>query len=223
MKIDLINKLKIRMVDIAQRALSLVFGCTSRTAEYRFVFKHLPPIGSTVLDVGCSESLLPLKLAKKGYKVYAIDTRRYQERHPNLIFIQEDIISTSFPNEFFDCVTAVSTIEHIGLGLYGDPVHETADTKAVQEISRILKPNGKLILTTPFAAEYKLASYAGGLERYYDSSTLQTLLQGFKVQTQEFFVAKSRFNWVNVPKEQAKSSDLKYHANVALILIKENK
>ena len=200
-----------------------MFGCTSRTAEYRFVFKHLPPVGCTLLDVGSADSLLPLKLAERGYKVHALDTRKYWGHHANLVFVQGDIVSTSFPDGSFDCVTAVSTIEHIGLGLYGDPIHEDADAKAIREISRILRPGGRLILTTPFAAEFSLAPYAGGVERYYDSATLQTLLEGFRVQEQEFFAARSRFDWVSVSEQQAKDPDLKWHANVGLVLIKEDK
>lgn len=221
MSIDLLNRARAHIVDMGQKVLSLLFGCTSRTAEYRFVFRHIPPPGSTVLDVGCCESLLPLKLARKGYNVYGIDTRQYLEKHPNLAFFQGDIICTPFPDKFFDCALAISTIEHIGLGLYRDPIHEDADTKAVQEISRILKPSGKLILTTPYAAKYKLARYAGGIERYYDSSTLKTLFCGFEVQDQEFFIGKSRFNWISVPEEQATRPDLKWHANIALVMVKK--
>ena len=56
-----------------------------------------------------------------------------------------------FPDENFDAVIAVSTIEHIGLGAYGDPFQEGADARVVKEIHRVLKPGGRLILTTPFA------------------------------------------------------------------------
>jgi 2-polyprenyl-3-methyl-5-hydroxy-6-metoxy-1,4-benzoquinol methylase len=147
---------------MGQRVLSLLLGCTSRTAEYRFVLKNLPPVGSTILDIGCCDSLLALKLAEKGYQVYGIDTRRYSEKHSNFTFVQEDILGTTFPNGFFDAVIAVSTVEHIGLGAYGDPIHDNADILAVREIHRILKPDGRLIVTTPFAGEYRLAKFMGG-------------------------------------------------------------
>jgi len=215
------TKVLVRIVDIGQRVLSLFFGCTSRTAEYRFVFKNLPPVGSTILDVGCYDSLLALKLARKDYKVYGIDTRQYLEKHPNLTFCQGDILCTSFPDEFFDAVIAVSTIEHIGLGAYGDPIHEDADAKAIREISRILRPKGSFIVTVPFAAKSKLATWQGGQERYYDTGTLRSLFHGFQVKAQEFFVGKSRFNWIGVSEEEAMNPNLNWHANVALLLIKK--
>ena len=221
--IDLLNRLRVRAIDLGQRILSLLFGCTSRTAEYRFVLKNLPLGGSvTILDVGCCGSLLPLKLAKKGYKVHGIDTRRYPERHPNLTSIQGDILCTPFPNGFFDVVIAVSTIEHIGLGAYRDPIHENGDVKAVQEIYRILKAGGSFIVTTPFAGEYKLAKWrGGGVERYYDADTIRKLLEGFHVKAQDFFISKSRFNWISVPEEQARCRDVKWHANIGLVLLKK--
>ena len=219
---NILYKVRVRTVDVGQKVLSLLCGCTSRTAEYKFVFKHLPKVGSTILDVGCCDSLLALKLARKGYKVYGIDTRRYSEKHLDLTCYQGDITGTSFPIEFFDTVIAVSTIEHIGLGVYGDPIHEDADTKAIKEISRILKHRGTLIVTVPFAAKYEVAVWQGGGERYYDMDSLRNLFQDFHVKAREFFVGKSRFDWVSVSEKEAISPNLKWHANVALRLIKKS-
>jgi SAM-dependent methyltransferase len=221
MSIELLNKAKVRTVYAGQTVLSLLFGSTSRTAEYRFVLKNLPLVGSTVLDVGCCDSLLALGLAKKGYKVYGIDTRQYQEKHPNLTFVQEDIVRTSFPDGLFDAVIAVSTIEHIGLGLYADPIHDNADIMTVREIYRILRPDGRFIVTIPFAGEYKLAKYRGGYERYYDADTIRKLFEGFQIKAREFLVGVSRFNWVNASEKEASDPSLRYHANIALLLVKQ--
>ncbi len=221
MKVPLQGSLMIHMVDMMQRTLSLLFGCTSRTAEYRFVFRNLPEPPSVLLDVGCCGSLLALELAKKRHKVFGIDTRRYSQEHPNLTCVQADITDAPFPGEFFDAVIAVSTIEHIGLGVYGDPVQEEADVKAVKQIYRMLKPGGTLIVTTPFAQEYRLAVFRGGKERYYDANSINRLFKNFTISVQRFFAAKSRFNWVCVSREQAETLEWRWHANVALVLTKE--
>lgn len=221
MNIKLLDRARVRIIDMGQRVLSLLFGCTSRTAEYRFVLKSLPQVGSIILDVGCCDSLLTLRLAKKGYKVYGIDTRQYPEKHPNLTFVRQDILRTPFPNEFFDTAIAVSTIEHIGLGVYGDPIHDNADAMAVREIHRVLKPAGSFIVTIPFAGEYRLAKYRGGYERYCDANAIRELFEGlFYIKAKEFFVAEGRFNWVSTSEEEASSPNLKYHANIALLLVK---
>jgi hypothetical protein len=77
------------------------------------------------------------------------------------------------------------------------------------------------LLTTPFAAKYKLAPYAGGVERYYDKFRLYKVVSGFEIEFQDFFIGKSRFNWVSVSEEQAQNPKLKWHANVALVLVKK--
>lgn len=157
-----VYRMRVRLVDAAQTAISL-FGCSSRTAEYKFVFGHLPETGSAILDVGCCGSLLPLKLAHRGYKVHAVDTRCYPERHPNLEFVQCDILGTPFPGEFFDCVIAVSTIEHIGLGLYGDPIHdEEADVVAMEEIRRITKTGRQSLANNTVRRKIQTGSLCGG-------------------------------------------------------------
>jgi SAM-dependent methyltransferase len=46
----------------------------------------------------------------------------------------------------------VSTIEHIGLPVYGQVGFDAdGDVKAIEELRRTLKPGGYLIITTPFA------------------------------------------------------------------------
>lgn len=118
------EKISARVMDSGIK-LFAVFGYhTSRGREYDFVMNNIPSKGDRILDVGSTGSLLPLKLAKKGYDVYVIDVRRYHENHPNLTVVNTDIKNTSFSDDFFDVITCISTIEHIGLGAYGDPKYD---------------------------------------------------------------------------------------------------
>ena len=41
------------------------------------------------------------------------------------------------------------TIEHIGLGRYGDPIDPQGDLKAIKELVRVTKPGGDLLFVTP--------------------------------------------------------------------------
>jgi hypothetical protein len=41
------------------------------------------------------------------------------------------------------------TIEHIGLGRYGDELDAYGDIKAINELKRVLKPGGDLLFVTP--------------------------------------------------------------------------
>jgi ubiquinone/menaquinone biosynthesis C-methylase UbiE len=52
-----------------------------------------------------------------------------------------------FPNNFFNKITAISSVEHIL------PI-EDGDIKAFREIARTLKVGGKAIITVPYKSEF---------------------------------------------------------------------
>jgi len=215
-----LDQARLRFVEKARAVISLLGRCSSRSAEYNFVLQHLPSNDATILDVGCTDSLLALRIAEMGYKTYGVDFRRYSERHARLGFVRGDLLHLPFPDGFFDTAVAVSTIEHIGLGAYGDPIQESADHVAMREAWRVLKVGGSVLMTVPFAAKHRTATWKGTVERYYDSDTLRTLCRGFVVCTQRFFVARSRFDWIDGSEDDAKDPGLKWHANAALVLSK---
>ncbi len=54
-------------------------------------------------------------------------------------------------DETFDAVTCLSTIEHIGLGAYGESQSEEGeDVAAMRRIRELAKPGGVLVLTVPY-------------------------------------------------------------------------
>jgi len=73
----------------------------------------------------------------------------------NVTFTQSDIRSLPY-DDFFDAILAVSVIEHVGLENPQvnlddlPPADRRGDVDAVQELTRVLKPEGKLIMTLPF-------------------------------------------------------------------------
>ncbi len=152
------------------------FWPTERVIEYAFVHEQIPLGGQgKILDVGCGSSLLPLELASKGYQVWGLDSRQNMIRswvnHFNLRYTLGDIRKAPFEDDFFDYVTAVSSIEHVGL-----PDDPQGDKVALQEIRRILKGNGKLILTVPFGQNGVYAYKGIPLWRVYAYTTLMELL-----------------------------------------------
>lgn len=149
-----------------------------------------------ILDIGCWGSLLPIQLGSLGHEVYGIDIIAYPLQHPNFTFVWGDICHMPFPNQSFDVVTAISTIEHIGLGRYGDPIHGNGDKKAVREIARVLKPLGKAIIAVPFG-DKRAVVYKQNLplQVVYDLSTLKKLFTGFKVQHESYWVKDDAQHW----------------------------
>ena len=170
-----------------------------RIVDYSFVHQNIGLNGEgRILDVGCCGSSLVIELASLGYEVYGIDVKSYPLEHPNFTFVHGDIFKTPFPDDFFDRVTAVSTIEHIGLGRYGDPIYSDGDKKAVKEIKRILKPGGKAIFTVPFGKQTIVYRKKIPLHRVYDSQALNGLFSGSLEIIKAKYIAKKGIIWVPV-------------------------
>jgi SAM-dependent methyltransferase len=97
-----------------------------------------------------------------------------------------------------------STIEHIGLPVYGQVGFDAdGDVKAIEELRRALKPGGYLIITIPFAGrEFRVVPG----ERQYDIERLKLLERGFEVIAEEFFISCKlgmRVVWVRVSRNFA--------------------
>jgi SAM-dependent methyltransferase len=177
---------------------------SSRIVEYPWVLSNFPfSTTNKVLDVGSSGSQLPIMLVGLGQKVWTIDIRHYEykDASANLTSIQGDARKTSFEDEFFDVVIAVSTVEHIGLGRYGDKKDNEGDKETLKEIRRITKSNGTLLITVPFGRQCDTPEY-----RVYDIARLHSLLQGFKIMKTDYFVSTDKL-WVKTTEDQVIGKD----------------
>ncbi|MDD3774000.1 MAG: class I SAM-dependent methyltransferase [Patescibacteria group bacterium] len=152
--------------------------------------------GAKVLDIGGCESLLPLFLAEQGFKVTVYDFRKYPEHHANLTNIKGDFLENKLPKDSFDYVVLISTIEHMGFGSYGAPIYKNADFRAMSEIKRILKPNGKIIITFPFVGKHKIIA---GFERWYDLNRTKKLFANLHILAEEYYVPNHKLfgRWLN--------------------------
>lgn len=148
---------------------------TDRFIEYPFILEHLPSSPTTILDVGGSGSIFPLILRSLGHTTYMIDIREYALSY-NLFFVKGNMCVSPFKDDFFDLITAVSSIEHIGLkGCYGQSEDLFGDKKAIKEIYRVLRPNGMFLMTVPFNDTPKITSN----HRIYDDKTLKDIMGKF--------------------------------------------
>jgi SAM-dependent methyltransferase len=60
-----------------------------------------------------------------------------------------DLKQLSFPDNSIPSLSCMHTIEHIGLGRYGDELDPQGDIKSINELKRVLKPGGDLLFVTP--------------------------------------------------------------------------
>lgn len=152
-----------------------------RVVEVPFVFQSLSALAppARIIDVGSCESLVALELASLGYRVTAIDIRPYAYSHPNLAAVTASILDWEGDDKPYDCAIVLSTIEHLGLPVYGQTrVEEDADLRAMERIRSLLRPGGLLIMTSPFGM-----SHVEPTQRVYSQQNLSRLLEGFRVNS----------------------------------------
>ena len=172
----------------------------SRIIEDSFAFSKIikMDIGKAA-DIGCvaRHNYISPSLAMNGWEVWGIDIRsEWQFHHPNFHFIQGDIRETDLKSYTFDLVTCISTLEHIGLiGYYGNQVEiEQGDFEAMEQIWRILKKDGTLILTVPYRDTYNERPGT----RVYDMKRLNNILEGFSIQEKHIWLQDKKGDWKEV-------------------------
>lgn len=188
-----------------------------RIVEIPWVLGNLPRSPARILDVGASESPLALMLASLGYQVTAVDLRTYPFTHPNLEIVAGDITKLNLSAKF-DTVVCLSTLEHIGLPVYGGREMLAGDNLALQQMHRWLKPGGYLLLTVPAALKYQVRKFW----RQYDVATLKHLLRLFKSHQIMLAVKNNHQQWSTVGKLPASSTDMDKLVD-AVALVKAHK
>lgn len=76
----------------------------------------------------------------------------YRPAHLNLSGLtseRADLLALPFESGSILSLSCMHTVEHIGLGRYGDPLDSEGDLKAIAELERVLAPGGSLLFVTP--------------------------------------------------------------------------
>jgi SAM-dependent methyltransferase len=166
-----------------------------RVAEVPYAFRALAavPARARVLDVGAAESSMSLSLATLGYDVTAVDPRPNPLSHERLLVVTARIEDWS-ENADFDAVLCLSTIEHVGLGVYDQPASDNRDDlAAMARMRELTRPGGLFVLTT--AVGPASVSEQG---RVYDRAGLDELLQGWEVTDLTLVQRRGATTWVAI-------------------------
>jgi SAM-dependent methyltransferase len=67
-----------------------------------------------------------------------------------------DLNNLAFESGSVESISCMHTIEHIGLGRYGDPLDYDGDLQALKELKRVVKKQGHLLIVVPVAGEAKI-------------------------------------------------------------------
>lgn len=171
-----------------------------RIVEYPWIFANLKKEKTVFLDAGSTfnfDYLLNNELIENKDKfIYTFYPEDKNYNHKKISYVYGDLRDLPFRDDFFEEIVCQSTIEHIDMdnSIYGYDLKSTVDIfsnksyeylKVIEELLRVLKANGQLLLTFPFG---KFENH--GFFQQFDDEMFQKLfdlLQGEGDVNVDFF------------------------------------
>ena len=148
---------------------------TERQVEVPWVLKHLGT-PRCILDVGTGRNATYLDaLAATGARVYALDYRPVPV--PETVHFVAGLLGLTklpFPDGYFDAITCISTLDHIGLAAYGLVENLAILADAPAALSRLLCPGGRLLLTVPTGRD-QITTHPEGGQRVFGRAALKQM------------------------------------------------
>lgn len=96
----------------------------------------------------------------------------------NLRCQRADLTNLSFPSNSIMSLSCMHTIEHIGLGRYGDRVDPDGDLKAIRELKRVCAFGGSFLMVVPVGKK----RIQFNAHRIYDPFDVLTYMDGFEMR-----------------------------------------
>lgn len=163
-------------------------GVSPRNFEYPFGIREIVALNKKkkiekILDAGSSGSIFPLTLATLGFDVTGVDIILWEIEFPGFNSIVGDLKNLPFKNYSFDAVTAISTMEHVGLARFGEKIDKNGDVKGMKELYRILKRGGYCVLTVPYGTKMIFQNK----HRIYDRDAFKNLIGKFRIEKKLFY------------------------------------
>ncbi len=110
---------------------------------YIDLINNLGVSGGKLLDIGAATGFFMSIAKKRGFSVVGVELSDFaakKGRENGLDIVTGDLLNTNFEGESFDVITMFDVLEHVP-----DP------KKLIQEVSRIVRPGGLIIINTPDA------------------------------------------------------------------------
>ncbi len=106
-------------------------------------------------DIGSRIDGFIANLATHRDNIVLLDIRPFDYNIPGVEFFQTDATTLDgIDNESVESISALCSIEHFGLGRYGDPIDPEACFKAMNSIVRVLAPGGDAYIAVPIGWEH---------------------------------------------------------------------
>jgi len=165
------NKQPLSYYDTELQEMMFSYSNELKDKKIAIIGTQLPWIEAISLEIGTG-------------KITTLDyTRKKYEQSDLLEWLHvNDFLDISIQNsnvEQYDNAASFSSIEHSGLGRYGDPLDPNGDIDAVRQVHCMLKPGGLFFIGLPSSKQEK-GYIEFNAHRYYGFKRLELLFQGWK-------------------------------------------
>jgi SAM-dependent methyltransferase len=156
-------------------------------------------VGARVLDVGCGRGVLLSALAERGFEAHGFEVSPSAAAGVDrraIVRCGENLQEAGYPRAYFDQVIIWHVLEHLP-----DP------RRSLDEIRRILKPGGRLVVAVPNYSSLQARCCGAGWFHldpprhlyHFPAKGLRRLLEstGFRVEREHHFsLRQNPFGWV---------------------------
>lgn len=173
--------------------------------------------GEDVLDIGCSQGITSLLLGREGHRVVGVDVDQgavdyaLGELEKEADYVKRNVKfrlaggeALPFADESFDTILLGELLEHL-----------TRPDRILREAGRLLRPQGRIVITTPFGVH----PHPGHVRTFYLASFLGTVGQFFDVHTLR--VVDGYINCVAIKPASDREGDAQSWSCEKLILLSE--
>ena len=222
------NQYKIKLIKkiINNEKIILNKYIDERIVEIPWIIDLLDSIkNQRILDAGCTLNFnyLIKKIIKNNNKLTFVNL--FKEKNflnSSLVNYQiQDISNMKFDNDYFDVVTCLSVIEHVGFdnsmynygkNKYKGKIDKTLYKKALLELKRVLKQNKWLFLTFPFGKKMTFNNY-----QQFDANDLEKILEIFNPKEYKVnFYKFENLQWLKTNMEECKSIEPIYKEDIGI-------
>lgn len=97
--------------------------------------------------------------------------------------LKANLLNLNFTDNSIASLSCMHTVEHIGLGRYGDPIDYNGDIKAMSELARVLTQGGNLLFVVPVGKKSIIQFNA---HRIYTKEQIVSQFNKFGLELVEF-------------------------------------
>lgn len=157
----------------AQRRAKFYYGDTD--LHLHAALDACPMDGADVVVLGSQTPWYECLCVGRGARVTTIEHRDVDCQIPGLRVLKP--AAAEGLGEQFDVALSISSVEHAGLGRYGDPLDPDGDLAAMRDLRKYVRPGGRLLLAVPVGSDVVVWN----AHRIYGRLRLPRLLEGWKV------------------------------------------